>query len=269
MTRFPVCVGKADGPGASKGRPRHPMTPARPLSMVTIPAPTRACDGSETMAPVFRLTPDAGSDRRIERTDSSGRTGRANPDRATQDAWVTRLKAGDEGALCEVIEAFSERLTSVVSGLMADRDAVDDVVAETFTKAFFRIKNFHGEAGLYTWLYRVAINATKDHGKKKRRRPALALDDVPAGAGSIPSREDGPSVERIEDRELRTAVRAAIQELPSKFRSVLVLRELEGLRYDEIAAILDISQGTVESRLFRARRRLQVKLARWNAESAP
>ena len=243
------------------------MTPALPLSIHPAFAAPRLREGSdsETMAPVFRLTPDAGSDRRTERS------ARANPDRATQDLWVTRLKAGDEGALREVIEAFSERLTSVVSGLMSDRDAVDDVVAETFTKAFFRIKNFNGEAGLYTWLYRVAINASKDHGKRKRRRPALALDDIPAGAASIPSREsgsDGPScihgMERIENRELRTAVRAAIQALPPKFRSVLVLRELEGLRYDEIAAILDISQGTVESRLFRARRRLQLKLARWN-----
>lgn len=214
------------------------------------------------MAPVFRLTPVPGTDRRVERRVE--RTGRAHPDRALQDAWVVRLKAGDEGALREVVEAFSERITSVVSGLMSDRDAVDDVVAETFTKAFFRIRNFHGDAGLYTWLYRVAINASKDHGKKKRRRPTVALEDVPAGAASIASRDAGPSVERLEDRELRLAVRAAIETLPAKFRSVLVLRELEGLRYDEIADILAISQGTVESRLFRARRRLQLKLARWN-----
>jgi len=245
----------------------------RPMPLTSPESPTPETLGSETMAPVFRLIPSPGAgsgagsapsaDRRIERS------GRFVPDRAMQDAWVTRLKAGDEGALREVVEAYSERITSVVSGLMNDRDAVDDVVAETFTKAFFRIRNFHGDAGLYTWLYRVAINGAKDHGKKKRRHPALALDDIPAGASSVATRDAGPSVERLEDRELRTAVRSAIAELPSKFRCVLVLRELEGLRYEEIAQILDISQGTVESRLFRARRRLQLKLSRWNTSPTP
>ena len=181
-----------------------------------------------------------------------------------QDAWVARLREGDEGALREVVQAYSERITSVVAGMMSDRDGVDDVVAETFAKAFYRIRSFHGDASLYTWLYRVAINGAKDHGKTRRRRPAFSLDDVPAGPASIASRGDGPSVERLEDRELRTTVRAAIEKLPPKFRAVLVLRELEGLRYEQIAEILDISQGTVESRLHRARGRLQRLLARFD-----
>lgn len=235
------------------------MTPPHAL-----PAPIEHADGTRvpaTIAPVLRMSPD--SERRVDRA------GRVVPDRAMQDAWVARLKAGDEGALREVVEAYSERITSVVSGMISDRDAVDDVVAETFTKAFFRIRNFHGDAGLYTWLYRVAINGAKDHGKKKRRRPALSLEELASGAAAFASPAAGPSVERLEDRELRTAVRAAIEALPPKFRAVLVLRELEGLRYEEIAEILDISQGTVESRLFRARRRLEVKLARWNTRAAP
>ena len=257
----PDSLGKDAPPGASKGVPMSSALPRALPSCVAAPEPTPEPRLSETIAPVFRMNSGSGTDRRVERS------GRFSPDRAMQDAWVVRLKAGDEGALREVVEAYSERITSVVNGMMADRDAVDDVVAETFTKAFFRIQNFNGEAGLYTWLYRVAVNGAKDYGKKKRRRPAVALDDIPAGPQSIASLSDGPSVERLEDRELRSAVRAAIQSLPPKFRSVLVLRELEGLRYEEIAAILDISQGTVESRLFRARRRLQLKLARWNTNA--
>jgi RNA polymerase sigma-70 factor (ECF subfamily) len=181
-------------------------------------------------------------------------------ERARQDAWVERLRAGDGQALREVVDAFSERITAVVGGMIRDRDAVEDVVHETFVKAFFRIGSFHGGSSLYTWLYRVAINAAKDHAKRRRRRPAVALDDLgPAGA-QLPAPE-APELERLERRETRLAVRAAIQSLPPKFRAVLVLREIEGLRYEEIAAILDVSQGTVESRLFRARRRMQVRLA--------
>ena len=189
------------------------------------------------------------------------RSGRDLPiERSRQDAWVERLRAGDGQALREVVDAFSERITAVVGGMIRDRDAVEDVVHETFVKAFFRISSFHGGSSLYTWLYRVAINAAKDHAKRRRRRPALALEDLgPAGAAI--AAPEAPEIERLERRETRLRVREAIQSLPAKFRAVLVLREIEGLRYEEIAAILDVSQGTVESRLFRARRRMQVRLA--------
>jgi RNA polymerase sigma-70 factor (ECF subfamily) len=177
------------------------------------------------------------------------------------DQWVARMREGDEGALREVVEAFSERITAVVAGMIRDRDAVDDVVQETFVKAFYRIRSFKGDAGLFTWLYRIAINAAKDNSKARSRRPASSLDDLPSGPASLPS-DQAPAIERLEDRETRAVVRRAVQALPSKFRAVLVLREIEGLRYEEIASILDLSLGTVESRLFRARRRLKILLTR-------
>jgi RNA polymerase sigma-70 factor (ECF subfamily) len=190
----------------------------------------------------------------------AGATGRdLLPDRVRQDRWVERLRAGDEGALREVIEAFGERITSVVAGMIADRDAVEDVVHETFVKAWYRIRSFKGDSGLYTWLYRVAVNGAKDAGKRKRRRPAVALDDLGPEGPSLPAPGE-PSLETLSRREARLSVRSAIRSLPPKFRAVLVLREVEGLRYSEIAAILSISQGTVESRLFRARRRLRARL---------
>jgi RNA polymerase sigma-70 factor (ECF subfamily) len=179
-----------------------------------------------------------------------------------QDHWVARLRQGDAAALREVVDAFQERITSVVAGMLRDRDAVDDVVQETFVKAFYRISSFQGDSGLYTWLYRVAINLAKDHVKRHARRPAIALDEVGPQGAAIPG-GGPPALERVEQRERRLAVREAIAALPPKFRAVLVLREIEGLRYDEIAEILSISQGTVESRLFRARRRLVARLQRW------
>jgi RNA polymerase sigma-70 factor (ECF subfamily) len=187
---------------------------------------------------------------------------RGSPSRALQDHWVARLREGDASALREVVLAFEERITSVVAGMLRDRDAVEDVVQETFVKAFYRIASFQGDSGLYTWLYRVAVNLAKDHVKRHARRPAVALDESGAQGASLAGTET-PALERVEQRERRLAVRAAIAALPPKFRAVLVLREIEGLRYDEIAAVLAISQGTVESRLFRARRRLVARLARW------
>lgn len=189
---------------------------------------------------------------------SARRPCRTGPDRACQDAWVRRLQSRDEEALREVIGAYGERITAVVSGILRDRDAVEDVVQTTFTKAWFRIDSFKGDSGLYTWLYRVAVNASKDYIKGRSRRPAAPLDEVRAARIASPH----PHVlEGIERRELRQRVRGAIAALPEHYRVVLALRELEGLTYQGIAEILNISLGTVESRLFRARRRLAALLA--------
>ncbi len=178
---------------------------------------------------------------------------------------MARLRERDESALGEVIEAYGERVAAVVSGILRDQDAVEDVVQTTFTKAWFRIGAFRGGSGLYTWLYRVAINAAKDYIKGRSRRPAAPLDDQQAAR--LPA--DTPHVlEGIERRELRKRVRSAIGELPERYRVVLALRELEGMAYDEIAEVTGLSLGTVESRLFRARRRLR-DLLRGREEGRP
>jgi RNA polymerase sigma-70 factor (ECF subfamily) len=185
------------------------------------------------------------------------------PDRALQDLWVLRLKARDPEALREVVHAFSERLTAVVYGILKDRDEVDDVVQETFTKAWLRIASFQGDSGLYTWLYRVAVNGCKDHMKHRRRRPAESLEALSGQPGEPQAAfasSDAPILEGIERRELRLRVRAAIARLPERFRTVLSLREIEGMAYQDIADVLGLSLGTVESRLFRARKRLRALL---------
>ncbi|MDJ0520890.1 MAG: sigma-70 family RNA polymerase sigma factor [Planctomycetota bacterium] len=189
-----------------------------------------------------------------------------HPDRALQDVWVDRLREGDAEALREVVHAFGERLTAVVAGVLRDRDAVEDVVQETFTKAYYRIHSFKGGSSLYTWLYRVAVNAAKDYIKSRKRRPASSFDDL-AGRATLPAPER-PSVEGLERRELRIKVRAAIDRLPERFRTVLALREIEGMAYNEIAEVLGLSLGTVESRLFRARKRLRALLDRESAGSS-
>ena len=186
---------------------------------------------------------------------------RATPDRALQDLWVARLQEGCTDTLREVIDAFGDRIRAVVSGILRDKDAVEDVVQETFTKAFYRIGGFKGGSSLYTWLYRVAVNATKDYIKSRKRRPATSLDDLAVPATRIAAASTAP-IEGIERRELRQRVRAAIDSLPTKFRTVLALRELDGMAYHQIADVLDLSLGTVESRLFRARGRLRSLLAK-------
>ncbi len=229
--------GKPDDPPSSKEHP-HESTPE--------------ADVPPSAARAHSSVPARARTRGPQRV----RTGPSrNPDRALQDVWVARLREGDAEALRDVVHAFSERLTAVVAGILRDRDAVEDVVQETFTKAFYRIHSFKGGSSLYTWLYRVAVNAAKDYIKSRRRRPASSFDELP-GRASLPAGEP-PMVEGLERRELRLKVRDAIVKLPTRFRTVLALREIEGLAYNEIAEVLGLSLGTVESRLFRARRRLR------------
>ncbi len=243
--------GKPDAAGSSKGGPPK-ADPETPVSA----SPARSSRPAGAQSSRLRaLGPTTGR-----------RPAARQPDRALQDLWVERLREGDAEALREVVHAFGERLTAVVSGVLRDRDAVEDVVQETFTKAFYRIHSFKGGSSLYTWLYRIAVNAAKDYIKSRKRRPASSFDDL-ASRTSLPA-PARPSVEGIERRELRQQVRAAIDLLPDRFRTVLALREIEGMAYNEIAEVLCLSLGTVESRLFRARKRLRALLARESTGSS-
>lgn len=271
-------------PGPPGPQPGSRATPrAAPRATPGIGAGHGAVPGKPAGSPASKGAPDAPPAmaaaplRALPLTPAPAGSRPGAPSRALQDAWVARLKARDPRALAEVVEAFGERLTAVVAGMLRDRDAVDDVVQAAFTKAWFRIDSFAGDSSLYTWLYRVAVNACKDHAKGRARRPAALLGDL-AARGGEEGEEPGaleleaapqPPLEGLERRELRAAVQRAIARLPERFRCVLALREIEGLPYQEIATVLGLSLGTVESRLFRARQRLSALLAREGLRPTP
>ncbi|MGQ0614567.1 MAG: RNA polymerase sigma factor [Planctomycetaceae bacterium] len=175
--------------------------------------------------------------------------------RGEENAIVAGLRAGDPEALRRVVELYQGRIFALIYGIVRDSHEVEDIAQEVFLKVFTRIAAFDGRSSLFTWLYRVAANAAKDNVKRRGRRPALRLEEE----ATIRDGGEGPagSAEREERRRL---VRAAIAALPARYRVILVLRELEGLAYAEIASVLEISEGTVESRLHRARARLRRSL---------
>ncbi len=176
--------------------------------------------------------------------------------RADDDlALVARIRKGDAEALRDVVQLYQDRIFALIFGIVRDEHEVQDVAQEVFMKVFQRIDAFDERSKFYTWLYRVAVNAAKDHVKKRRRRPAVPLEDDTA----IRDRREGPGA-RAAGEETRRLVRDALDSLPEKYRVVLTLRELEGLSYNEIAAVLKVSLGTVESRLHRARERLKRRL---------
>ena len=179
------------------------------------------------------------------------------PTRTDDRDLVRRIRDGDAEALRAIVERYQDRIFSLIYGIVRDRHEVEDVAQEVFLKVYTRIQAFDERSKFYTWLYRVAANAAKDHVKKRSRRPAVALkeDDV------IPSTGDNP-VGHAAAAETRRLVREAIAALPLRYREVLTLRELDGLSYNEIAGVLKISIGTVESRLHRARAKLKRRMER-------
>ena len=150
---------------------------------------------------------------------------------------------------------------------LAPKDA-EDGVQEVFLKVQRRISTFRGEAALSTWLYQVALNTLRDHRRKVvRQTRALDMSVVSDQAAdpTFPTSAPSPEAEasRLERAEL---VREALDRLPEKFREVLVLRELQGLAYRDIARVLNVKQGTIESRIFRARERMAKELKRMGVE---
>jgi len=167
--------------------------------------------------------------------------------RDDEKALVARLRAGDETACREVVDAFRDRILTVITRVAGSRADAEDLAQETFLKAFGAIDRFDGRSALFTWLYRIAVNTARDWNDHRRRRPSVPLEGPdgplfePADAGPSPD-------EAAQRREERAAVHRALARLPEPFRSTLVLREMEGLSYEEIAETLEIPLNTAASR---------------------
>jgi RNA polymerase sigma-70 factor, ECF subfamily len=185
---------------------------------------------------------------------------------ATSD-WelVQRTRRGDRDAYRELVERYQRKIAALALGMLRSREDALDVVQETFTKAYQSLDRFKGDATFYTWIYRIAFNLCVDHQRRDVRVVPLALDgDEPGGDAVAPPLPEGPHDDepfaRARDAELATKLRQAIAELTPDHRAVILLREVEGLSYEEISRVLECPKGTVMSRLHYARRQLQSRL---------
>ena len=178
---------------------------------------------------------------------------------STDRELLLRSQNGDQESFRRLVEMYTPRVYGLVRNLVRSQTEAEDVTQEVFFKVYRKLDTFREDSAFYTWLYRVAVNAATDWLKKKRQDRAIQLDDF--GAMSLADDADGPD-QNVRTKDLRKEVRIAMGELSEKFRTILVLRELEGLQYEEISAVLQISKGTVESRIFRARAKLKIELER-------
>jgi len=163
---------------------------------------------------------------------------------------IHRSQAGDTEAFGELVTKYRSKLFTMACAMVGNENDAWDLAQEGFLKAWRSIHRFQGRSSFYTWLYRITINVTTDSLRRQSRRGEVELDDA------IPSFLPGPGV-NYERAEIREQVYAALAQLTPEHRAVIVLKEVEDLQYHEIAEILNLSIGTVMSRLFYGRKKLQ------------
>ena len=200
-----------------------------------------------------------------------GETERARMSEAQVDQLlVERVQKGDKHAFNLLISKYQHRIISLVSRYVSDHSEAQDVAQESFIKAYRAISRFRGDSAFYTWLYRIAINTAKNYlVAQKRRPPASDIDAVDAEQYDIESRlkEKGTPENELMRDEIKRTVFDTIAALPDDLRTAIMLREMEGMSYEDIALTMDCPIGTVRSRIFRARDAIDEKLRPLVAEN--
>ena len=179
--------------------------------------------------------------------------------------FVARLVARDESAFNELVVTYQRRVFALVFRMLGRRDEAEDLAQEVFVQVFKAIDQFRGDSKLSTWIYRIAVNLCKNRTKYLSRRHANDQDDVDAMADRLPfSAAKGVSVggisrpdELVEGMQLEVVVKRAIAQIEPEFREVLILRDVEDMSYEEIAEVTGLADGTVKSRIHRARAQLR------------
>lgn len=186
-------------------------------------------------------------------------------DDESEAQFIARLVARDETAFNELVLAYNRRVFSLVYRMLGRRDEAEDVAQDVFLQVFKAIDQFRGDSKLSTWIYRIAVNLCKNRSAYLSRRHAQDQEDVADMVDRAPlSAAKGVSVgavsrpdEIVEGMQMEAIVKRAIGSMEPEFREVLILRDVEDLSYEEIAAITGLPDGTVKSRIHRARSQLK------------
>jgi RNA polymerase sigma-70 factor (ECF subfamily) len=183
---------------------------------------------------------------------------------SSEAALIERCATGDEAACAELVSAHQRMVYNLALHLLGDRDEALDLSQEVFLRVFRTLGRFRGQSALRTWIYRIVVNQARNRQRWWRRRhrsDQVSLDAHVAQFGDLESRNDLSTPDRMfVQQETASRIWKALDHLPFDQRTALVLREIDGLRYDEIAFSLGIAIGTVKSRLTRARQALREQL---------
>ena len=178
-------------------------------------------------------------------------------------ALIARCTEGDELACAELVAAHQRMVYALAFNLLGDRDDALDLSQDVFLRVFRTLSSFRGQSALRTWIYRIVVNQARNRQRWWRRRhraEQVSLDDYLRNFGDLEARQDILPDRLLASKETAAKIWQAMDRLPFDQRTALILREVDDLRYDEIAYSLDIAVGTVKSRLTRARQALRAEL---------
>jgi len=185
-------------------------------------------------------------------------------ERSVDAEIVARVQQGDKAAFDLLVLKYQHKVAKLVSRYLRDSAEVQDVTQEAFIKAYRAMAGFRGDSAFYTWLYRIAINTAKNFLVSQGRRPPNSDVDIDTaevldGAGEL--REVATPERMLLRDEIAERVQSAINDLPEDLRTAIIMREIDGLSYEDIAQAMDCPIGTVRSRIFRAREAIERELA--------
>ncbi len=191
---------------------------------------------------------------------------------ATDDlTLVKRVRDGDQRAFKLLVERYQRKVYAVALGMLKDKEEAMDVSQEAFVKVYKYLDHFKGDASFYTWLYRITVNICIDIIRKRAGAggesvefdETLPMDVSEANIGALGSRLGTNPQKSALRRELAEKIQEALASVPEKHRAILLLREIEGMSYEDLSRTLDIPKGTVMSRLFHARAKVQKILSQY------
>jgi RNA polymerase sigma-70 factor (ECF subfamily) len=190
----------------------------------------------------------------------------AVPKQDSDTELVHRAVAGDQKAFGLLVLKYQRRIQRLIGRMVRDVDLVEDIAQETFVRAYRALHQFRGDAQFYTWLYRIAVNTAKKFLLELKHDPTVSENfranddgDETSWNKSEPTTDDGPE-SILAAKEIAVVVNAAMDALPADLRQAVVLREIEGMSYEEIAFAMACPVGTVRSRIFRAREAISLKV---------
>ncbi len=178
-------------------------------------------------------------------------------------ALVERVQNGDKQAFNLLVLKYQHRIKHLVSRFVKDSSEQEDIVQESFIKAYRAISRFRGDSAFYTWLYRIAVNTSKNYLVASGRRPPnqdVEIDDSMHSRGGDRLIESNSPEEILQSDQLVAAIRESIKNLPQELKEAIQLREFDGLSYEDIAAVMHCPIGTVRSRIFRAREAIELAI---------
>ncbi len=185
---------------------------------------------------------------------------------SSDEALVKRVQQGDVNAYNILVIKYQHKVAQIISKFVGNSADVNDVAQEAFIKAYKAINNFRGESSFYTWLYRIVVNSAKTYlESNSKRKNHIDVDSEEFQSidaqGVLTSKESPDKI--IESQELQQVILSAMKELPEELRQAIMLREVEGMSYEDMADLLQIPIGTVRSRIFRARQFIEERMSRF------